>query len=255
MTPAWLAAARTAADRPPERPRTPFRLVAADGLPVEVGSIEPAIAARLIREGQPLVPTADGGWLLEGPVSASLAAVAGCLRGLGLAAPWRDEGLAVVDADGRVHGQVERAVVRVLGLSTAAVHLTGSTPDGRVWVQQRSDDKATDAGLWDTLMGGQIAAGESVETALARETWEEAGLDVAALIGLQRLAPILLRRPVEEGYLVERLEVYDAVVPEGLRPENHDGEVQRFACLDRPTLGAWLANGRFTLEASLILGR
>jgi len=182
-------------------------------------------------------------------------AIAATLRGLGLAARWRDEPLAVVDAQGRVHAEVERAVVRVLGLATAAVHLTGATADGRVWVQQRADDKATDPSLWDTLMGGQIAAGETVETALARETWEEAGLDLATLHGVRRLDPIFLRRPVEEGYLVERLDVYEAVVPDGVEPENRDGEVQRFACLDRAMLDAWLAEGRFTLEAGLILGR
>jgi 8-oxo-dGTP pyrophosphatase MutT (NUDIX family) len=249
----WYEAALRAADRPPARPRAPLLLDGADG-PIRVGSIEPAIAQRLVAAGAPLRPEADA-WHVTAPATPSLAAVAAVLRTLGLAARWRDEALAVVDAQGAAHAEVERAVVRVLGLATAAVHLTGTTADGRTWVQQRADDKATDPGLWDTLMGGQIGAGETVETALARETWEEAGLDVAALGGLRRLAPVELRRPVAEGYLVERLDVYAAVVPDGVEPENRDGEVQRFALLDRPTLDAWLAEGRFTLEASLILGR
>jgi 8-oxo-dGTP pyrophosphatase MutT (NUDIX family) len=252
---AWLASARAAADRPPSRPRVPLRIAAADGRPVEVGSIEPAIAARLVEAGQPLAAASDGGWLVEGDATTALAAIAASLRALGLAGRWRDELLAVADAEGRVHGAVERSVVRVLGLATAAVHLTGETVDGRVWVQQRADDKATDPGLWDTLMGGQIGAGETVETALARETWEEAGLAIADLRDLRRLEPVLLRRPVAEGYLVERLDVYSAVVPDGLEPVNRDGEVQRFDCLGRATLATWLADGRFTLEASLILGR
>jgi hypothetical protein len=49
----------------------------------------------------------------------------------------------VVDGDGRTLGGVERGVVRVLGLRTFAVHLSGRTVDGRL-VQQRAFDKATD---------------------------------------------------------------------------------------------------------------
>lgn len=251
----WLDAARAAADLPPARPRAPLRLVDRGGRLVEVGSIEPEIARRLAAKGQLLRAMPDGGWLVEGEADGSLAAIAEALRTLGLAARWRDEALAVCDATGRVHGKVERAVVRVLGVATAAVHLTGTTSDGRTWVQQRADDKATDPGLWDTLMGGQIGAGETVETALARETWEEAGLEIDALHGLRRLAPVLLRRPVAEGYLVERLEVFEAMVPDGTVPQNQDGEVQRFECLDRDALGARLASGLFTLEATLILAR
>src|SRR4029079_6897231 len=102
--------------------------------------------------------------------------------------------------------EVERSVVRVLGLSTFAVHLVGYASDGaRIWVQQRAFDKATDPGRWDTLMGGQVAAGETVETTLARETWEEAGLDVATLLELDRGESLTIRRPVAEGYMVEHI--------------------------------------------------
>ena len=39
--------------------------------------------------------------------------------------------------------------------------------------------KANDSGLWDTVMGGMVAAGETVESTLARETWEDYGCIVA----------------------------------------------------------------------------
>ena len=150
---------------------------------------------------------------------------------------------------------VERAVVRVLGITTRAVHLVGFAPDGRVWVQQRAFDKAVDPGRWDTLMGGQVSAGESVEDTLERETQEEAGLAIADLIDVRRTDRITVRRPVAEGYVVEHIEVFEATVPAALTPANRDGEVERFECLTVAQLHEQLAGGAFTLEATLILDR
>ena len=59
-------------------------------------------------------------------------------------------------------------------------------------------------------MGGQVAAGESIAATLARETMEEAGLALADLRDLERCPPITIRRPVAEGYMVERIEVFRA---------------------------------------------
>jgi 8-oxo-dGTP pyrophosphatase MutT (NUDIX family) len=248
----WLERARAAADAPPVAPRDVLHLDV-DGGAVVVGSIEEPIARRLVAAGLPL-RAVEGGWQVDTPLVPSLAAIAAWLRDAGLAGRWRDELLAVVGADERAVAAVERSVVRVLGLTTYAVHLVGVAADGeRVWVQQRAFDKATDPGLWDTLMGGQVALGETVESALARETWEEAGLDVATLAELRRGERITIRRPVAEGYMVEHLDVYRARLPAGVEPANRDGEVVRFACLDRRQLEEALARGDFTLEASLLL--
>ena len=103
-------------------------------------------------------------------------------------------------------------------------------------------------------MGGQVAAGESVDATLARETLEEAGLALADLRDLERCAPIVMRRPVREGYLVERIEVFRATLDDDVVPTNRDGEVERFECLADAALLERLAGGEFTLEATLILG-
>jgi 8-oxo-dGTP pyrophosphatase MutT (NUDIX family) len=250
----WLARAHAAADAPPLAPREPLQLDVG-GRAVIVGSIEPETAERLVASRRPLSRTGTG-WQVDAPAVPSLAAIAAWLRDAGLAGRWRDEQLAVVDGDERAIATVERCVVRVLGLTTFAVHLVGFAADGeRVWVQQRAFDKATDPGRWDTLMGGQVGAGETVEGALARETREEAGLDVGTLRELGRGPRITIRRPVDEGYMVEHLDVYTARLPEGVEPRNLDGEVVRFECLDRAALERRLASGEFTLEATLILAQ
>ena len=120
------------------------------------------------------------------------------LRDADLCGPWRNEQLAVTDPHGEVVGTVERGAVRVLGITTCAVHLVGLAPDGRMWVQKRSLNKPNDPGLWDTLMGGMISAADSLPQALARETWEEAGLHVHALAdGARR--PCAFSRPAAKA--------------------------------------------------------
>ena len=167
----------------------------------------------------------EGGmaWRIHGDLSASLSQVAQALRVQSpyVAAQWRGEALAVCSDGGQTVGQVERGAVRPLGMATQAVHLVGHAADGRIWVQQRALDKANDPGLWDTLMGGMVSAADTVATALARETWEEAGLRINTLQSLQPGGRVILRRPTEAGsagYMVEQIDWFSAVVPEGLVP-------------------------------------
>ena len=124
---------------------------------------------------------------------------------------------------------------------------------GRMWVQQRAFDKATDPGQWDTTVGGLVAAGESALAALAREAWEEAGLRIDDLHGVAPLRRISVRRPVPEGYLVEHIDMFEATAPAGITPVNQDGEVECFECLDIEPLVERLHAGAFTREAGLIL--
>ena len=247
----WLHRAMQAADAQPLRPRSTLFL-AFGGAARRIGSIEPAVASLLLEAGGMLDRHGDG-FCVPAPADASFATIAAWLRDRRLAGPWRDELLSVVDDEGHVLGSIERAAVRVLGLRTFAVHLVGRADDGHVWVQQRAFDKSTDPGLWDTLMGGQVAAGESTLTTLERETMEEAGLLLSDLRDLEAGEAVVVRRPVAEGYMVERIDVFRARLPGYVVPINRDGEVERFECIDGATLRERLEDGAFTLEASLIL--
>lgn len=244
--PDWLAELRRRAAQVPLRPREPLILGRA-----EIGSIEPAMGERMVADGLPLRHEA-GAWQITSHDDEALAELADWLHGQGIAGRWRDELLPVIDAAGTHHGAIERAAVRPLGITTHAVHLVGRHPDGRFWVQQRAWDKATDPGMWDTLVGGLMSAEESVRETLERETWEEAGLRLEELDALQPLGHLQIRRPVSEGYMVERAVLFQAVLPRTAAPQNQDGEVVGFACVDADELRDGLAAGRYTLEAALI---
>lgn len=248
--PDWWQRLAERAALPPQRPRGPLCI---DGVEGPIGSIEPALAGRLRAAGLPLGARPDGSFALLDAPDAALDAIARWLHGQGLSSRWRDEALAVTDAQGRRHAVIERAAVRPLGIATHAVHLIGLAPQGGVWVQQRAFDKPTDPGQWDTLMGGLVAADETSADALARETWEEAGLHLADLRSLHEVDRFTVRRPVPEGYLVEHVTVVEALLPDALLPLNQDGEVARFECLPPSALVERLVAGAFTLEAALML--
>lgn len=250
----WLAALRAAADRPPLRPRVPLWAGEA-----RIGSVEPEVMRALALPGQVASPATVGGesgWRIHGDATASLHAIALAMRTAGIAHAWRDEQLAVTDPDGARIGTVERAVVRPLGITTWAVHLVGRSADAGHWVQQRSFDKPNDPGLWDTLMGGMVPAGDSVAQALERETWEEAGLRLGQLAGLHHGGRVTMRRPTDSGvggYVVENIEWYRCVVPEGTAPVNQDGEVAQFRLMRDGEVLDRLERDEFTIEAALVL--
>ncbi len=234
-----------------------------------IGSVVPAVADALALS---LPPASDVKVLkielksqyhiaLDGFFASNLTAAFGVLadtlRAQGLSGPWRHECLPVANTAGRTVAQVERGVVRVLGLRTQAVHLVGLRPDGAVWVQQRSFSKPNDPGLWDTLMGGTVAGSETVADTLTRETWEEAGLHLSALGDLTHHGHFTATRPVPDGggagYLVEDTHWVTATVPGGLEPINQDGEVDHFECWPPERVREAVAQGLFTPEAAWVL--
>ncbi len=205
-----------------------------------------------------------GQLLGAGPeLNALLALVAATLRQAGCAPGWRNELLDVWPEqpndparvlENQPLGAIERGVVRPLGLLTKAVHLSGWSQDGRLWVARRSLTKATDPGMWDTLVGGLISSEEDVQVGLVRESDEEAGLDpqdIADRTPLRTIARMM--RQVPEGYQVEDVLTCECVLPEHVTPKNRDGEVMEIQLMAPATIFNLLTQGAFTLEASIVV--
>lgn len=251
----WLARLHAHASRPPAVPRLPLRWQG-----VTIGSVEEGFVRALHAADPATRPLLSIGnseaQVADDDLTEVLGQVADSMRAAGLAHAWRNEQLAVHDENSAVIGTIERGAVRPLGIATHAVHLVGRSPDGGHWVQQRSRDKATDPGLWDTLMGGMVPAQDSLDEALARETWEEAGLRLEQLQGLAHGGQVTTRGPsagVGWGYVIETVDWFRCVVPTGVEPRNQDGEVQQFRVLESQQLWQDLVAGAFTIEAALVL--
>lgn len=261
----WLQQALHTAQQPPQRPRLPLLL---GGQPI--GSVEDALLAPLAAELAQAPERLQGrlerqdfaglgpAWTLHSAQpSRSLNLLAEALRAAGRCGPWRNEQLAVCNPQGHRLATVERGAVRVLGVATQAVHLVAWAGDGRMWVQQRAWNKPNNPGMWDTLMGGMVAAEDTLAQAVERETWEEAGVRTGDLLQMQHGGHVDFACPSEEadgaGYMRERIDWFRAVLPPGLAPCNQDGEVAEFRCVDEATVLEWLGQGRFTLEASLVI--
>ena len=259
----WLDKLRSESRCPPAKPRVPLLWngqiigTVAQGFLDEVG-VDRLLGQRIALT-QKKAPGMGEAWSLTAPdASFGLNALAQLLRESGRIGPWRNEQIAVSTAQGQRVATVERGAVRVLGVATHAVHLIGLSPDGRMWVQQRSADKSHYPGYWDTLMGGMVAASDTLDQALRREVQEEAGLDVQQLLQLQHGGNVDMACPSDEveggvAYMRERIDWFTTTVPDGMQPENQDGEVQQFQCINMATLMEWLVQGRFTPEASLVL--
>lgn len=88
-----------------------------------------------------------------------------------------EEWLPVVDEEGKVLGRALRSAChggeRILH---PVVHLHVMNHNKHLFLQKRPETKLIQPGKWDTAVGGHIAFGEDVKTALQREAYEEIGL-------------------------------------------------------------------------------
>lgn len=89
-----------------------------------------------------------------------------------------EELLLLVDSEGHVTGSAPRSVCHdgKSLLLHPVVHLHVFNPQGELFLQHRPKWKLIQPNRWDTAVGGHVDFGESIETALRRETIEEIGL-------------------------------------------------------------------------------
>ncbi|MEI8113603.1 MAG: septation protein IspZ [Bacteroidia bacterium] len=91
--------------------------------------------------------------------------------------PDNEEWLPIVNEEGGIIGKAPRSVChRGEKLLHPVVHLHVLNNQKHIYLQKRPMNKLVQPGKWDTAVGGHISFGETLETALKREAWEEIGL-------------------------------------------------------------------------------
>lgn len=199
-----------------------------------------------------------GAVALSSEPTAVLAQINAALREQGLVRGWRDEPFAVFSLDdGSRLARTERAAARFWGMLTLAAHANGyvAGPDGaptHLWIAQRSFSKATDPGLFDSLVGGGVPDGQTPHDTLLREGYEEAGQDEARMRQSTPGRVLRLRRDIPEGLQLEDLHVWDLALPAAVAPCNMDAEVHGFSCLPLAEALVLAAGDTMTVDASLV---
>ena len=253
--------ARLAAELAP--PAVPLRRFEVDGAPV--GELTAERADRISAFGDVFdvdpyrIAFAPGCATFEARTEA-MDRVARELAAEGALTAWRDERYEARTGPSRPPAfLLERSAARYFGIRTAAVHVNGLVdpgPRASMWIARRSPSKAIDPGKLDNLVGGGIAAGATVAGTLAKEAWEEAGIDAATASRAAPAGVVTIRRLQPDGVQHETIHVHDLWLPREFAPANQDGEAveHRLVPLDR--VAALIANDSgpdvVTADASLV---
>jgi 8-oxo-dGTP pyrophosphatase MutT (NUDIX family) len=201
---------------------------------------------------------------VDSPASrtAAMARVARALAAEGLLSAWRDERYAIARNFGAPPWfELERAAARYFGVRTYAAHVNGLVRgrDGAIsmWIARRSDTKAIDPGMLDNLVGGGMAAGQSVASTVIKEAAEEAGIDAALASQAIATGAVHLCREQPDGFQCETIFVHDLWLPEDLLPACRDGEAVEHRLIPLEDTGALIAADAgadvVTADASLVI--
>ena len=88
-----------------------------------------------------------------------------------------DERVDVVDLDDRVIGVATRREMRVRNLRHRCAEILVLNGAGEIYVHRRTETKDVYPGMYDMVVGGVLASGESWDEGAARELAEETGIN------------------------------------------------------------------------------
>jgi len=172
---------------------------------------------------------------------------------------WRNERIEIQGRNGAPLLEIERALLRPLGLLLPTVQVNVFAADDRgaptkIWVARRALHKPVDPGRLDTLVGGGIGAGETVSSTLRRECAEEAGIPA------ELSASAHARGTLESAYLFEqdgctmlhreRARLFDLAVPAQFEPGAVDGEHSQILAMTPAQLQRSLVEDDWTREGA-----
>lgn len=118
----------------------------------------------------------------------------------------------VVDEENRVIGKATREQCHDGSkLLHPVIHVHIFNSQKKLLLQKRKLNKDIQPGMWDTSIGGHIQAGESLESAIKRESLEEAGIQID-LDSLIRIAKYVYESEIEKELVFSYVYIYDGLI-------------------------------------------
>lgn len=129
---------------------------------------------------------------------------------------------------------IDRSAVAFFGIQAYGQHLNAYVRDGErllMWIGRRAMDRWHSPGKLDNLVAGGLPYGISPADNLAKECWEEAGIDKAMAAQATPVGIVSYLREIELGMKPDVLYCYDLEVSADFQPRCTDGEVDEFMLL------------------------
>lgn len=246
---------------PPRGPYRPLRVEES-----AAGWLDDARAARLARMSEVFEVHRESVRFVDGlddekARSGAVDRVARELEAAGELTAWRHERYAVAPEFGATPWfLVERAAARYFGIHTYAAHVNGVVRGNqgvRMWLARRSDAKSIDPGMLDNLVGGGIAAGQTIAATVVKEGWEEAGIPALIACLACPAGAVRICRGQPDGLHRETIFVHDLWLPADFTPAGQDGEVVDHRLVTLPEAVRLIAKDAgfdaVTADASLVI--
>ena len=133
-----------------------------------------------------------------------------------------EEWFDIVDERGNVISKALRSQVHGNPkLLHPTVHLHIFSSKNQIYLQKRAADKDLYPGRWDTAVGGHVASGEKIDTALHRETKEELGIKIEDF-------RLLFRYVMRNQWESELIHVFEIVYDGPFKLNEEEIETGRF---------------------------
>ncbi|MEJ2053994.1 MAG: septation protein IspZ [Calditrichaceae bacterium] len=133
-----------------------------------------------------------------------------------------EEWFDIVNDQGKVIGKAARSQVHGNpDLLHPTVHLHLFNNKNQLYLQKRAAGKDLYPGMWDTAVGGHVASGERIETALRREAKEELNIE------LENVHP-LFRYIMRNKWESELIHSFEMIYDGPIEPDPREIETGRF---------------------------
>lgn len=207
----------------------------------QIGRVRPSLGEALLDFSRVFGPGVQGGVQLNAALRGfdertdAVAGVMEALAGTGLVqAPLgelypvtcgdREDALFIVD----------RGHVAYLGIPTFGQHLNGFVRRGdglHMWIGRRARDRHLFPGRLDQLVAGGLPHGIPLADNLAKECWEEAGIEPELALQAEFVGTLSYFAQTAKGAKPDTLFCYDLELPDDFTPRCTDGEVEAFYLL------------------------